>query len=292
MIKNTILVLTILSIGCGISRAQSGIIPTVFVPVLSNAPGTIPVETIAIAPQYMIGQYTHTLSLTLVGVGCGNNSLVVGLDGSFNNTVWTALGAPITILTGSPGSSNQLTGLTIVYGAFPFLRVNIRRAFAGLGCISNLNYVGSVTPVSFPTSPPQGGEQYVTSWFNGNTFLAPDAIATTLGLGGRLNIYGLSIHNQDATTASVFTLTLYNKGTGSCAIGTGTSEVLGAYRVAAGGTFQLSLSAVPIWSFPNVNSSGAATSFGSYDPLLGFYQVCISSSASVASSINMVSRTF
>lgn len=274
---------------------------TVFFPVVKNAVGVIPIGVTAIPPSYMIGQYTHTLSITLTNSGgtCNANSLVVGLDGSLDNAAWISLGAPITALTGVPGTIGQLTGMTVNYGAFPFIRMNVRRAFGG-NCSTNVNYVGSVVPVSFPTSLSHVGDQYIGTWITNldiSVIGLTSQLQTTPNLGGRISLFGLQITNNDAATAANYTITLFNKGTGACAVGgTGTAEVLFVYRVLAGQTFRLGFSDVPFFAAPNngaTNAGGAnASSMSAYDPIAGFYQICITSSVSVLSTVNLVSRIY
>lgn len=279
--------------------AQPGYLPTVFYPVRAVAPGTITQQTIIIPSSYMIGQYTHTLSINVhMNLGCTIsqlNQLVVGLEGSFDNTTndWTTLGAPISVLTGVANIPNTFTGFTVIYGAAPYLRVNIRRAFGGLNCLTAINYVGSTTPVSFPTSTPQAGDQYTNFSSTGLTNATPQSIITTFALGGKLNIYGVSLHNEDTTNPTTYTLQLYANGSGSCTTGGSGAELdIGVYRVAAGGTFTLGFNSVPIFQFPNTLFNSTAGGLDVYNATTGFYQVCLVSSAAVSTSMNVVSRAF
>lgn len=278
--------------------AQPGYLPTVFFPVRVAAPGTVGVQTIIIPPQYMIGQFTHTLSVSMVAnAGCTVsqlNQLVISLDGTFDNTTnnnWISIGAPISVITGMSNNPNQYTGLSVMYGAFPFLRVSVRRAFGGLNCVSTINYVGSTTPASFTTSVSQYGDQY-TNYSTDGTILntTPIAIANSFALGGKISVYGISVHNQDTTNPSTYTLKLYNKPSSAC---TGGTELdIAAYRIAAGGTFTLGFGVVPIFQFPNTLFNGTAGGLDTYDSFAGNYQICIASSASIATSTNIVTRSF
>jgi hypothetical protein len=277
--------------------AQNQNQPTVYFPVLANRVGLIAISTIAIPSSYMIGQYTHTLSIILNNSGgtCNANALIVGIDGSEDNINWISLGSPISNLTGTPGVSGQLTGMTVAYGAFPFLRINIRRAF-GTNCSTNLNYVGSVTPTSFPTSLAQFGEGFTTSHIN-NTALngSPSLLLTqTSNVGGRISLYALEITNNDTTNATVYTVTLYNKpNPTNCQTSvSGTSEVLFTYRIPAGQSRLVGgYGSIPFYQAPDPSSNSAA-GFPAYDPIQGFYQICVSADNGSLTTLNLVSRTY
>lgn len=275
-------------------EAQVGIVPTVYYPVFKNLIGTVPIGTTVIPPSYMIGQFTHNLSIILNNSGgtCVSNQLVVGLDGSFDNANWTSLGTPITTLTATAGVAGQLTGATTIYGAYPFLRVNVRRAF-GLNCSTNLNYVGSTTPVSFTTSIPQAGENYLDNTINNSSLATSSLLVQTAGLGSKLNLYGLSIHNEDATTANLYTVQLFNTPGSTCSIGVSGTEVdLFTFRIAGEATLNLSFGgAIPVYQAPNNNGSNA-DSISNFNATTGFYQLCIVATGAQLTTVTAVTRSF
>lgn len=284
-----VILLTGLTIG---ALAQPGYLPTVFYPVRVAAPGTIGVQTIVIPPQYMIGQFTHTLTITLSNNGgtCNTNQLVMGLQGSFDNSNWQQMGAPLSILTPAVGSlTGELTGMTVAYGGFPYLRINISRAF-GANCITSINYTGSTTPVSFITSLPQFGDQIIQSFVtntdcslnNGCNLQGPT------GLGSKVTIYGLTISNLDAATSTVYTFTIYNKPTGNCSGGTNTNVAM--YALGPKSTLSLGYNQVPLFRAPTQALAFGGISIATYDSTAGFYQLCVSSANSLLSSVSMAYR--
>jgi len=265
---------------------------TVFYPVKVAAPGTIGIQRIVIPASYMIGQHTHTLSIVLNNNGgtCNTNQLVMGLEGSFDGSNWQQMGAPLSILTPTAGSqTGQLTGMTVAYGAYPFLSINITRAF-GTNCITNIDYVGSATPVSFITSLPQFGDQVIQSFvvssncslLNGCNLQGP------VGLGSKVSIYGLTISNLDAATSTIYSLTIYNKPTGNCTGGTNTT--VANYALGPKTTLAIGYSQLALFRAPTQALASGGISVASYDPTAGFYQICVSSVDSILSSVSVAYR--
>jgi hypothetical protein len=262
---------------------------TEYAPILTGA--TIyPLGITNVPAQYNVGQSSHAISLSMNCATLGTVPYIV-LQGSYDNSNWLNIGVPLVGLTTVAGTQNQFTGTTTGYGAFPYLRVNNLRAISvGSGCTSiNVTYFGSNATTPGPThslSPYQDG--VLPFYANNASFASASQLFSTLGIGSRFQLYGLTIHNT-TTVSTTYTLTLYNSPSGTC---TGGTNVVWQTFVltSASPTISLGWGGISIYQVPNLGAtintiSGAAEDIGNYVATTGSYQLCLSASASSATSV-------
>ena len=224
----------------------------------SNPTGQISTYPQASTAIQNIGQGSHLIQVietNATGQTCNTSdgNILVRLEASLDNTLWTPVGTPITLAIADV--FGHITGSTIAFGAFPFLRVNVL-SFSNISCVLTVEYSGTLYPSSLnpALSSVQSNYQTANAEINSTTGIGGGALNLLIGgdgpgsgPGGRIVIYGLFVTNEGATTTTV---RLYETTSSSCSTGSILGVPFSAIGtgVLAGQTYSFPTSAVPFYT--------------------------------------------
>jgi len=140
-------------------------------------------------PVRNMGAVSHLLMVQLAsqpGRTCSGGAVNIGLEASYNQAIWTPIGAQLSGITAD--ANGNLVGIATAQGAYPYVRVNVR-SFYTANCQLTAWYTGSQGPqsiVALENQPTATYSQYPT--VNGEVALT--AIANGACSSAILNISG------------------------------------------------------------------------------------------------------
>jgi hypothetical protein len=229
-----------LFLACGACFGQGS--STIGVKVFSNIAATQ-----ASSPLQNIGQGSHLVQVIEVNApaqSCTTDTnIFVRLESSLDNVTWTPFGAPISTVQVDP--FGNLTGSTVAFGAFPFIRINVV-GFSSTQCRLTAYYSGTLYPSGLTSSLSGVQSNYQHTFNEISSGAGKYTIVSTPNGLGRIVVYGLTITNE---SASATTFQMYENSTSNCSGGASLGGILQLTTtgLAAGQTIPIGPSTVPVY---------------------------------------------
>lgn len=193
------LILGLIFAACALGQGSNTIFQHVFTATTGTGSGVVATS----GALQNIGQGTHLLQAIYqpgAPVGCVA-PVNVQVQGSFDNSNWSTVGSSITSFA---QSTVYNLGSTIVFGAYPFLRVVIENPpTGGTLCLTDVWYTGTLFPISLPTSSGAIFTNMKTTGSRQFSSAATTSIINANPTQGRIAIYGLWVLNEGATATPV-----------------------------------------------------------------------------------------